>query len=358
LPPNLPQLKQYIQREFRLELKTAPFSIKDANLHPEAGACVDCAKRTGADSLLFSDVQEGDSCLDSKCYGVKVQTVIHVRVEELKKTQKAVPLLTDSYQAQKGQPAGTIGTQGYQLASRPCDSALFGLMLDGKRVGQKVRVCIDKKCVTHHGGGNRFGGPGTAADQAKRKKEAAKQRRDTEVRMRTATAIVTAVLASKLGDDDVNIDDAIDVADYAFNRIDHANDGRLAKALGWDKKVMGYKSKDRRDMLSGMGIRKALSLAVLATVAGDMTAGHTWGDTKASALNAVAARNDVDVKSIEAAVDAETAAKLKPKVKPVAKKPIAKKVAKSPVKKLAPEARKRIAAAIKRRWATRKKASG
>jgi ParB family transcriptional regulator, chromosome partitioning protein len=355
-PPSLPQLKQFIQREFRLELGKAPFSIKDAALHPEAGACVDCAKRTGADSLLFSDVKEGDSCLDAKCYQAKVKTVIHIRVEELKKTQKSVPLLTDSWQADKSKPAGTIGRQGYELATRPCDSSLFGLMLDGNRVGQKVRICTEKKCVTHHGGGNRFGGPGTAADQAKRKAEAAKQRRDTEVRMRTATAIVAAILGSKLLDDDVNIDDAIDVADYAFNRMDHANDGRLATALGWDKKAMGYRSKDRRDMLSGMGIRKALSFAVLATVAGDMSATHTWGDTKATALNGVAARHGVNVKAIETAIDAEIKAKAKPKAKPV-KKPVAKKGIKAKPAKLAPEARKRIAAAMKKRWtATRKKA--
>lgn len=365
-PPSLPQLKERIRNEFRLDLSKAPFSIKDAHLSPEAGPCVDCPKRTGADSLLFSDVKDGDSCLDAKCYGAKVQTVIHVRVEELKKTQKTVPMLTESYQAQKGQPAGTLGNGAYQLAPKPCDSALFGLFLDGKRIGQKVRVCIDKKCVTHHGGGNRFGGPGTAADQAARKKQAAKDKRDGEIRIRTATNIVTAVLSSKLMNDDINVDDAIDLADYAFNRMDHAQDGRLAKVLGWDKKVMGYRSKDRRDMLSGMGMRQAISLAVLATVAGDLTVQHSYGPGRANLLNELAARHGVDVKAIESFVDADLRAKASAKggkkAKPAAKKVAVKKAAakKPAVKKLSPDARKRIAAAIKRRWsaARGKKASG
>lgn len=360
-PPTLPRLKEQIRSTFRLELSKAPFSLKDANLHEAAGACVDCPKRTGANSLLFSDVKEGDSCLDAKCYQAKVQTVIHVRVEELKKTQKTVPLLTESYQAQKGQPAGTLGNGSYALAPKPCDAALFGLFIDGKRIGQKVRVCVDKKCVTHHGGGNRFGGPGTAADQAARKKQAAKDKRDGEIRIHTATNIVTAVLSSKLMNDDINVDDAIDLADYAFNRMDHAQDGRLAKVLNWDKKVMGYRSKDRRDMLSGMGMRQAISLAVLATVAGDLTVQHSYGPGRPNLLNELAARHGVDVKAIESFVDADLRAKASAKggkTKPVAKKAVVKKAAAKPVRKLSADARKRIAAAMKRRLAARKKATG
>jgi ParB family chromosome partitioning protein len=364
-PPSLPQLKEWIQRMFRLELSKAPFSIKDAHLHESAGACVDCSKRTGADTLLFSDVKEGDSCLDSKCYQIKVQTTIHVRVEELKKTQATVPLLTEHYQAQKGQPTGTIGHQAYQLAPKPCESAVFGIFLDGQRVGQKVRVCLDKKCVTHHGGGNRFGGPGTAAEQAARKKEAAKLKRDGEIRLRTASAIVSAVQSSKLGDDDINIDDVIDLADYAFHRMDHAQDGRLAKVLGWDKKVMGYKSQDRRDMLSGMGTRKAITLAVLATVASDLTVQHTYGPSRPNLLNELAKRHGVDAKVIASNVDAEIQAKAEKKgvtaakkKTAVAKKSVKKAAKKKGPKKLSPEGRKRIAEAIKRRWSARKKATG
>jgi len=364
-PPSLPQLKERIRGAFRLDLSKAPFSIKDANLSPEAGACVDCAKRTGADSLLFSDVKEGDCCLDAKCYGVKVQTVIHVRVEELKKTQKNVPLLSETYQAQKGQPAGTIGSKDYELASKPyrtCEAAIFGIMVDGTRIGQKTKVCLDKKCEAHGGGSSGRIEYDSPQAKAARAKEASKLKRDGEIRLRTASSIVTAVLSSKLLNDDINVDDAIDLADYAFNRMDHAQDGRLAKVLGWDKKVMGYRSKDRRDMLSGMGMRQAISVAVLATVASDLTVQHSYGPSRPNLLNELAARHGVDVGTITSNVDAEIRAKAekkagKPKVK--AKAPVAKSVAKkSAVKKLSAEGRKKIAAAMKKRWAARKKASG
>lgn len=60
-----------LEREFMLHLKDAPFSIKDAELCPEAGACKACPKRTGAQPELFADVP-ADICTDVKCYRSKV----------------------------------------------------------------------------------------------------------------------------------------------------------------------------------------------------------------------------------------------------------------------------------------------
>ena len=55
------QLKEWIEQNVMLVLKDAPFSKTDSTLNPEAGACVDCPKRTGANVLLFADVAE-DAC--------------------------------------------------------------------------------------------------------------------------------------------------------------------------------------------------------------------------------------------------------------------------------------------------------
>lgn len=375
---DLADLKAYIQRTFRLDLSRAPFDLKSAAMSPAAGPCLDCPKRTGANTLLFSDVKAGDHCLDAKCYGVKVQTVIHVRVEELKKKQDTVPLLSYQYRAEG--KLGILGSEHYTLVRKDwtCGSAVQGVMVDGPDVAKKVKVCIDTSCTVHHRFGS--GGSSSSSDGAKRKKENAKLRRDTEVRLRTAKSIVDRVMSSRLADDEVNIDDALDLAEYAFHRMDHTQDGRLAKALGWDRDVMGHRSSDRKDTLSGMGIRKAAALAVLATVASDLTVQGSSGRSDAERLNRVAERNGVDVEAIEALVDAEILAKLEKKSKPAVKaaavpvapvvkaKPAPKKkiavkkvVAKKPaVKKLSPAGRKQIAAAMKKRWAAArgKKATG
>jgi ParB/RepB/Spo0J family partition protein len=375
---DLAELKDYIQRTFRLDLSKAPFDLKSKSMSPEAGPCVDCGKRTGANALLFNDVKAGDHCLDAKCYGVKVQTIIHVRVEELKKKQDTVPLISYLYH---GGPAGAIGSADYELVrnDRPCGSAVMGVRVDSQDVGRKVKVCIDKSCKVHHRYSGGSGSSGDTEGAAKRKKENAKLRRDTEVRLRTAKSIVDHVMSDRLPDDDVNIDDALDLAEYAFHRMDHMQDGRLAKVLGWDRDAMGHRSDDRKDMLAGMGIRKATALAVLATVASDLTVQGASGRSDAERLNRVAERNGVDVGAIEALVDAEIESKGRAKLekkggKPkvvaaapvtaakkkaaVAKKSVKKAAKKKGPKKLSAKGRKRIAEAIKRRWSARKKATG
>jgi ParB family transcriptional regulator, chromosome partitioning protein len=57
-------LQQWIEHNILLELAAAPFSKEDAQLLPEAGSCVDCPKRTGHNTLLFSDIaaNQPDSC--------------------------------------------------------------------------------------------------------------------------------------------------------------------------------------------------------------------------------------------------------------------------------------------------------
>jgi ParB family transcriptional regulator, chromosome partitioning protein len=55
------QLQQWIEQNVMLILKDAPFSKTDPILNPQAGACVDCPKSTGANALLFADVAQ-DAC--------------------------------------------------------------------------------------------------------------------------------------------------------------------------------------------------------------------------------------------------------------------------------------------------------
>ncbi len=89
-------LQQWIEHNILLILKDAPFSKSDATLNPQAGACLDCPKRTGHNKLLFADVQQ-DACTDPACYQTKVDA--HVA-----KTLAAKPKLVQ-ISAAYGQPA-------------------------------------------------------------------------------------------------------------------------------------------------------------------------------------------------------------------------------------------------------------
>ena len=57
-------LQQWIEHNILLELAAAPFSKEDAQLVPEAGSCLQCAKRTGYNTLLFAEIgaNHPDSC--------------------------------------------------------------------------------------------------------------------------------------------------------------------------------------------------------------------------------------------------------------------------------------------------------
>ena len=52
------RLQAWIEQNIYLSLKSVPFSKEDETLVPEAGSCANCPKRTGFNTLLFSEVRE------------------------------------------------------------------------------------------------------------------------------------------------------------------------------------------------------------------------------------------------------------------------------------------------------------
>lgn len=61
----------FIRDRYMLRLAQAPFKPDDATLVPDAGSCVACAKRTGANPQLFDDITDADTCTDAACFAVK-----------------------------------------------------------------------------------------------------------------------------------------------------------------------------------------------------------------------------------------------------------------------------------------------
>lgn len=72
----------YIREHYMLALDKAPFSRTDADLLPEAGACTNCPKRTGANPELFSDVKSADVCTDAPCFHKKEEAHSHQLAEQ------------------------------------------------------------------------------------------------------------------------------------------------------------------------------------------------------------------------------------------------------------------------------------
>jgi ParB family chromosome partitioning protein len=191
------ELAGWIESHLLLDLHAAPFDRADAALAPEAGSCHDCAKRTGANSLLFPETDR-DQCLDRSCYQAKVNAHIAAALEcdtELVRISngwgshdKSV-LGRDRYVEIVAKPLRS----GHGKASperKKCEHMTKGIVVEGGPCGHIVDICTEPSCEIHHA-------------EARKEREAmekmrAEQRKQDERReqeMATRSRVLSAILA-------------------------------------------------------------------------------------------------------------------------------------------------------------------
>ncbi len=87
---DVAELKQIIENEYMLDLKSAPWNLADAALCPTVGACAACPKRTQAQAELFGDAGKRDFCLDAECWKTKVKAQGDRLVAQAKKDKQEI----------------------------------------------------------------------------------------------------------------------------------------------------------------------------------------------------------------------------------------------------------------------------
>ncbi|MDQ4121703.1 MAG: ParB/RepB/Spo0J family partition protein [Acidobacteriota bacterium] len=160
-PKPLRSVVEQIGEKILLNLKQAPFSTKATNLRADGLACVECPQRTGAETLLFAELNEAkaDCCLNKICYEGKRARHIELQraaaseeyqAQTGKKNYKA-PLISESWYLSDDAPKGTLDRHYYKAldAKEKCDKAETGIFVDGSRIGQKQLVCRDLTCKKH-----------------------------------------------------------------------------------------------------------------------------------------------------------------------------------------------------------------
>ena len=86
VPLSTREAIEYLQREFCISLKSAPFDRKDDMLVPEAGACTKCPKRSGSNVPgLFEDFESQDICTNVVCYQEKARATWEEKAEKAAK---------------------------------------------------------------------------------------------------------------------------------------------------------------------------------------------------------------------------------------------------------------------------------
>lgn len=100
------QLKNVIARKASVALTEAVFNKKSNKLYFEAGSCLTCTKRSGANKTLFNDVEEGDICFDPNCFAIKSMRHCIAQENELIKQGHQVIRLTSIYDSQFAEEYG------------------------------------------------------------------------------------------------------------------------------------------------------------------------------------------------------------------------------------------------------------
>ena len=150
------RLQAWIEQNVFLSLKSVPFSKEDETLLPEAGSCTNCPKRTGFNTLLFSEVKD-DSCSDAGCFNRKLDAHITQR----KGKMPNLVLISDRYTIAEETPI--LPRRNYvevvtrkaktgketRPEQRLCDHLKPAIYADGMEKGRLVKVCADRMCKIH-----------------------------------------------------------------------------------------------------------------------------------------------------------------------------------------------------------------
>lgn len=89
-PMSYREAFDHIQRRYMLQLAEAPFDPKDPRIHPKAGPCTTCPKRTGNQPMLFPDIKGADVCTDPVCFETKVKSWATTRMAEAEASGRKV----------------------------------------------------------------------------------------------------------------------------------------------------------------------------------------------------------------------------------------------------------------------------
>jgi ParB family transcriptional regulator, chromosome partitioning protein len=348
------KLKQWVETNVTLDLKTAPWNLADDMLVEEAGSCLRCEKRTGSNPALFAELTAAaDACTDPDCFGKKKSAFVKITVKAAEKQGKPLVKLTSSYGNDKLDGTEKVIKQGQWVKAEEgsCPNVVQGLMTKGDETGSVISVCCNQKCKTHKHTvyepykPQRASEPkppkGMSQEQFRAEKERESKRRTAEVK--GLYLAIREAYANQVDDAEV-IAQFIDRALDDENCDDHTlvleiNGWALAKN-DWQKDLQILRDKTRA--LDGLEYRSFLFDLMYA----ELSDADTWRDPTKE-LTELAKQygvNPVDVKQRVMDDNPELYDEPKPAEKPAPKKAAKKAMKKTPAKKAAKATGKSAAA--------------
>jgi ParB family chromosome partitioning protein len=297
------RLQTWIEHNVYLSLKSVPFSKDDETLVPEAGSCANCPKRTGFNTLLFSEVRE-DSCSDAACFNRKLDAHIAQRITKMAN----LVMISQNYNATVESPI--LPRRNYvEVVSRKnkkgkdarpedklCSHLTPAIHTDGMNKGRLVKVCADPTCKVHFGNLQQ---EEKQRLQWKAEKTAAnKKAKQTLAFRHRLLADVLKRVKPQFGTDELRI-----VAQFVLRSLSHELACRLAKRHGLQnlKDAHDWQMAEKARVL----YKKADAAGLAALIFESMLIGHAGSATvnkDDDLLTDVASHYKVDTKALHIAV--------------------------------------------------------
>lgn len=317
-PVSTTDIRRFIERELELDLSKASFDVDDTGLYPEAGSCLTCPKRSGANQTLFADVKAKDHCFDRACFRKK--SALHLaRVEEgLKASDRPYKPISLKYSGSNNLP----GTSDYLRidGKATCPTTITGLVKevnygDGT-LGETFLICTNRNCTVHRSS-ERYTAPRpSAAAQQKTRIENVLQKRDRAIREAMLDSVLLDVARHGPQVEDMRL-----VVKAYFDRFWHDAKREFFKRKGIEPiKAKQHGGKDFEMTFEQNVLVKAATLKELYAVLVDLALHFSVAREGSADLLNACSRHGVDLKTIRSGVTKQYADKLERAKKPIAGK--------------------------------------
>jgi ParB family chromosome partitioning protein len=227
------RLREWIRNNCLLQLKTAPFDIRDAELLPAAGACTACPKRAANAPLLFADIAKGSTCTDPSCFAAKKAALVTIRIETLQAQGFSAVRISDEYHGGHTKSSeGLLYRLQYRITEKDsCEFTQPAVYVDGCQFGKQVFICAKGDDCPVHNGRSRYSTP---EQKQQRRQELKKQKAEKAFRWGLLDA-VRRKLPKVPRKEDLQMAAAIQ-----YRWMGHDNRRRVFRAYHWEEtKVKG-----------------------------------------------------------------------------------------------------------------------
>lgn len=176
-------LQPHLFREFKARVAERTFSMAampwkkdDDTLHPAAGACSACPKRSSCVPDLFdpehTKTTSADRCLDQQCYSAKLAAHLARRKEALREEHPDLISVTSEHI--NDLPVNVLRPHQYDVVKKGTPNARAALVEAGPKAGQVIYVA---PLAEHEAGDERGGGRKPAAEMTLEEKRSRLERR-------------------------------------------------------------------------------------------------------------------------------------------------------------------------------------